>query len=448
MGEENKQEKIDNRMLEIYNELKNNEDSGYINIQDITYYNDLTLIQPQSETVGIAEQGVYLVKIVDENERVLYNVFNENMQIATIDDNGKIQFSENYEQFLQKIDPRFLDAIKNANNKIVKLPEELSEDDIIYEPEDIETVRKKKEQESEEAKDELEENTKEDNEVNLDKIAKTTGMKREDINSYSMIKPTEKVTDKDTFEDVASVSGKYSKIYVISANKATDKNRKFAFIGITKDGEAEYIDDLETRGTTTTDKKIYSINRDGTSVEEKQTTEMFTTKNQDKMFSVTIGQYGILEVDYLRRSSTENKFIGSSVETQAQRPTTRQVKEFMNTSRTSNYEFSEAIRNTEEQIQENGSETTELQNIDDNPYNDKAPDIDEVIRLHDGTRTTIREQANKHGKSPEEYVNIIENTQGDCNSEKIEKANIEIEEDEEPSREERSTPEEEALKKL
>ena len=456
MYDNHKQEDIDNRVLEIYNQLKESNHLENITIQNITYYNDLTLVQPKNDITGMAEQGVYTVKSIDENARVLYNIYNENMQIATVDENGKIQFSEEYMQFLQEIDPRFFETTKKANGKEqLVLPDEISNEDKIYSTQDIKEIEERKNKKTLEQQNNSEDIKQQDSEEkDIEKMAQVSGMKKEDISSYSTIKPTEKLTDKETFEDIANVSGKYSKIYVISANGATNKNRRFAFMGITKDGNAEYIDGLETRGTTTTDREIYSINRDGSTVKEKQTTEMFKTKNEDKMFSVTIGQYGILEVDYLRKSPTENKFIGSSVETQAQRPTTRQVKEFMNTARTTKYEMKEAIQNTREQIKENESETTQLNNIDDNPYNDKSLDIDEIITLHDGTKTTIRKQAEEHGKAPEEYARMMESTTGDCSAEKIEKINMEIEKreeiqhEEEHLREERTTPEEAALKNM
>ena len=55
---------------------------------------------------------------------------------------------------------------------------------------------------------------------------------------------------------------------------------------------------------------IYSINRDGSSIQEKQTREMFKSKNSsDKSFTVTSGQYGILEVDYVRKDQMKKNLL-------------------------------------------------------------------------------------------------------------------------------------------
>ena len=65
--------------------------------------------------------------------------------------------------------------------------------------------------------------------------------------------------------------------------------------------------------------------------------------NQTEGFSVTIGQYGIIETTYIRRSPNENKYIGSTVNSSTQKPTTREVQEFMNDSRTTDAELKQSI---------------------------------------------------------------------------------------------------------
>ena len=122
------------------------------------------------------------------------------------------------------------------------------------------------------------------------------------------------------------------------------------------------------------------------------------------MFSAKIGNYGIIEVDYLRKSPTENKFVGSQVETQTERPTTAEVKQFMNEARTTKSEFDESIDKTEKQIEENESRTTRLENIDDNPNNDRAIDVTEVVELDDGTKTTIMDEAKSQNKKLDDYI--------------------------------------------
>ena len=233
-------------------------------------------------------------------------------------------------------------------------------------------------------------------------------------------------------------------------------------VGITPEGEVEYLDNLETTGAMQTNVDIYSINRDGSSIQEKQTREMFKVKNSsDKSFTVTSGQYGILEVDYVRKDPNEEKFIGSIVETEHERPSTEQVKKFMNERRNNKYEIGEAIEKTEEQIGGEKSDkdgelesgTTQLENIDKDDSNDKATNVDEEITLHSGETTTLRKEAEKYDMTIEQYCDRFELAEGDCPSEKIETVRKEEEgpdtDDDEPGgRGERPTPEEEALDRL
>lgn len=472
MNKEEKEALIKENMQIIYQQKKSDMEAreSKDKIDSITYYEQLELFKNENGG-GVSKQDTYLVRVITEKEKVMYSIYDENqMQIATVDENGTIKFTdsalEKYEETLTKSDlgKEMLKRIKDADGKAkFKEPEEQQETDInMTQPELEESQKQQKAQDEEEQ--EKEEEPPQGKEEELQKIAKKTGIDQKDLTNCSSIKPQQKLTDQDTFEDIANVKGKYTNVYVINANKATDKNKRFAFVGITQEGEAEYIDELETTGAMQTNVSIYSINRDGSSVEEKQTREMFTTKsNPDRRFTVTTGQYGILEVDYVRKDPNENKFIGSMVETEHERPTTTQVRQFMNERRNNKYEIEDAIEKTEEQIggaysEKNGeleSERTQLENIDKDENNDKAVDIDEEITLHSGEITTLRKEAEKYGMTIEQYCDEFELAEGDCPSEKIETVREEETEeqnlDETEKREdrgERPTPEEEALDRL
>lgn len=468
MDKEEKEALIKENMQIIYQQIKSDMEAreSKDQITSITHYEELELFK--NESGGVSKQDAYLVRVLTEQEKNMYSIYDENqMQIATVDENGTIKFTdaalEKYEETLTKsnLEKEMLKRIKDADGKAkFKEPEEQQETDInMTKPElEEENQKQQKAQEEEQKKEEPPQGKEEE----LQKIAKTTGMDPKDLSNCSSIKPEQKITDQDTFEDIVNVKGKYTNVYVINANKATDKNKRFAFVGITQEGEAEYIDELETSGTMQTNVNIYSINRDGSRVEEKQTREMFTTRsNPDKRFTVTTGQYGILEVDYVRKDPNENKFIGSMVETEYERPTTTQVRQFMNERRNNKYEIEDAIERTEEQIGGTYSEKdgelesgrTRLENIDKDENNDKAMDIDEEITLHSGETTTLRKEAEKYDMTIEQYCDRFELAEGDCPSEKIETVREEegpdTDDDDEPGgRGGRPTPEEEALDRL
>ena len=469
MNKEEKEALIKENMQIIYQQKKSDMEAreSKDKIDSITYYEALELFRNENGG-GVSKQDTYLVRVITEQEKVMYSIYDENqMQIATVDENGTIKFTdaalEHYEETLLKSDlgKEMFKNIKEADGKAkFKEPEEQQETDInMTQPELEENQKQKEDQEEEQKKEEEPAQSKEEE---LEKIAKKTGMDPKDLTNCSNIKPEQKITDQDTFEDIANVKGKYTNVYVINANKSTDKNKRFAFVGITPEGEAEYIDELETTGAMQTNVSIYSINRDGSSVEEKQTREMFTTKsNPDKRFTVTTGQYGILEVDYVRKDPNENKFIGSIVETEHERPTTTQVRQFMNERKNNKYEIEDAIKRTEEQIggaysEKDGeleSGRTQLENIDKDENNDQVMDIDEEITLHSGETTTLRKEAEKFDMTVEQYCDRFETVEGDCPSEKIETVREEETQEQEKEekkedRGERPTPEEEALDRL
>ncbi len=468
MNKEEKEAMIKGNIQLIYQKKKSDMEAreSKDEIGSITYYETLELFRNE-DGGGVSKQDAYLVRVITNKEKVMYSIYDENqMEIATVDENGTIKFTdyalEKYEQMLTKTDleKSMLDRIKQADGKArFEEPVEQQEKDVTRSKTELE----EEEQKRTEQEDQKEQKTAQTKEEEIQKIAQKTGMDPKDINNCSTIKPTQKITDQDTFEEIANVQGKYTNVYVVNANKETDKNKRFAFVGITPEGEVEYLDNLETTGTMQTNVDIYSINRDGSSIQEKQTREMFKVKNSsDKSFTVTSGQYGILEVDYVRKDPNEEKFIGSIVETEHERPSTEQVKKFMNERRNNKYEIGEAIEKTEEQIGGEKSDkdgelesgTTQLENIDKDDSNDKATNVDEAITLHSGETTTLRKEAEKYDMTIEQYCDRFELAEGDCPSEKIETVRKEEEgpdtdDDDEPGgRGERPTPEEEALDRL
>lgn len=451
-----RQEEIKNRVIAIYENIqKRSEVEENSNKLDrVIYYDTIRLASDEGE---IEFYNVYVVRTINPQEKVLYEIYDENMLVATINENGEVEFTEEYKQeLLDNKNKLFADRISKMERAGAKLeaPEELKEEDKEFVEQDILQEKKKKEEASKSPKENIkEENIKELDEAEQEElIAEELGLNKNDLVCKAKINPKQILTDsemeKETFEDIAGCQDKYEVIYAINANKQTEKNKRFAFVGITKEGSVEPIE-LPTRGTTVTDRAVYTINRDGSTVEEKQVTEMFNTKDKNKALSVTVGQYGRLEINYLRRSPEENKYIGSPVETEIQRPTWPQVRKFMNERNTSRQDLKDIIPDAKEQIAEQESEKTNLNNIDENPNNDKALDPNEEIKLHDETITTLRKEAENLNLTQEEYNNYFEKADGDCASDKVMNVRQEIlekEETHEPmGRDERLTPEEEAL---
>lgn len=424
----NKSEKdiIKQNMLALY-ETHQTEKGNPVN--EISYYKQLVL-QSEKSPIMYGLQEIYPVSLESEknparNRTVLYQ---NGMPIALIDENSNIKFSKEYLMEVKALNPMVYELLVSMNGQHYELPQVQKLDENLPDINDKKEVENfklnKQELEIEKIEQEKNKSSKtpiqepKSEEESMEQIAKQAGITKNDIKSCSTIDPKERITDQKSFEDIVNVTGKYSKIFVVSANNQTRGNSLYSFWGMTQDGTMEPIQGLEERQGVNTGKSIYSINRDGSQVKEKQTSALFTMPNQREGFSVTVGQYGILETTYIRRSPNENKYIGSVVNSSTQKPTTREVQEFMNDSRTTDAELGETIDKTEHQLKE--TTETKIRNIDDNPNNDVEIDMDQEITLHDGTTTTLAKEAEKLNIAPDEYKKQFAAKEADCYASKVE----------------------------
>lgn len=447
-----KNAQIKDSILNIGNNYIQN--NGKDSFKNIIYLPNMT-INPENVQNAFQEQDVFLVERSSEQNLEnnkdtepsgpIYDIYIRDGQIkmGTIE-NGVITFTPEYLQMMMELSPFIYQTLMMQQGKSYEIAEGFvdvsrEEDGIQLNPmemskEDIE--KEMQERVGLQGQEKLTEQDQEpkDEEQAIEEIAIKTGLSIEDIKSCASLDPKEKITDSQSFENLTNTVGKYVKVFPVASNSKTQGTSRFVFYGITPKGEVEQVPGFEERDGVNTGKEIYSMNRDGSVVKEKQTSALFMLRNGEEGFSVTIGQYGMIEVDYIRKDPTQNKFIGLTLNTYSEKPTTREVQEFMNDARTTDEELTEIIEKTEHQLDEHGSETTLLQNIDDNPNNDKAIDIDEEIEMHDGTVTTLRQEAEKYNMSPEDYIKYFESARGDCTSDKIMVANLNIEEEREENK--------------
>ena len=432
----NKSEKdiIKENMLILYKAYQDGEKNT---VDEISYYKQIVL-QSEKSPIMYGLQDIYPVNI-KKPEKIYGNrilLYQNGTPIAMIDENSNIKFSNEYLEQMKSLNPSIYALLHSMNGKHYELPQiqEVSEklpninskqevEDFKLSKEELENAKQNETigqgmSEEENIQEVNNEQEPENEEESMEQIAKQSGITKDDIKSCSEINPHERITDQKSFEDIANVTGKYSKIFVVSANSQTRGNSLYSFWGMTQDGKMEPVQGLEERQGVNTGKSIYSINRDGSQVKEQQTSALFTMPNQREGFSVTIGQYGIIETTYVRRSPNENKYIGSTVNSTTQKPTTREVQEFMNDSRTTDTELKETIDKTEHQLGETSE--TKLRNVDDNPNNDVEIDMDQEITLHDGTVTTLAKEAEALNIAPDEYKKQFAEREADCYADKVE----------------------------
>lgn len=426
MSNKSEKEIIKENMLTLYKAHQEGEKNP---IDEISYYKQL-VFQSEKSPIIYGLQEIYPVSLESEknptrNKTVLYQ---NRMPIALIDENSNIKFSKEYLTEVKALNPMVYELLASMDGQHYELPQVQKLDENlpdINDKKEIENFKlNKQELEVEEIEQEKNKSSEtpiqepKSEEENMEQIARQAGIAKNDIKSCATIDPKERITDQKSFEDIVNVTGKYSKIFVVSANSQTRGNSLYSFWGMTQDGKIEPIQGLEERQGVNTGKSIYSINRDGSQVKEQQTSALFTMPNQREGFSVTVGQYGILETTYIRRSPNENKYIGSVVNSSTQKPTTREVQEFMNDSRTTDAELGKTIDKTEHQLKE--TTETKIRNIDDNPNNDVEIDMDQEITLHDGTTTTLAKEAEKLNIAPDEYKKQFAAKEADCYASKVE----------------------------
>ena len=423
MNSKNREDKISN-MLKLREISQDELAEKHQGICNIGYYKEF---QFKGTSLGIND--VYIVKIKDDSvpkkdinprekdETYIYKIYDEdNNLVAIVDEEGNVLFAPEY---LKNIDERYLETL-DLEYAEFELPEELGKDDIVLNSEELE---------------------KEENKKKLDEVSKIIGSNK--INSYSEMKTNQeisfdKITNKQELDPNTRVTQTENladmipeikekgivKIGVVYSDHSKGQNGRFSFVGLDKDGQIHSIDSLENTQGTTTGQPVKSINsRDGSKVEEEQVAGLVringrnSLNGQEEMLSVKVGQYGILEVDYVRADLSENKenrYLSAPIETRNIRPTTREVREFMD--KTKNTDVKDELKRAEAEIDRDGE--TQMNNIDDTASNDELT-ADDIILLEDGSKTTLRKEAAKAKVSVEDFVRRYNERWGNTPDEKI-----------------------------
>ena len=441
--------KVMNNMLRIYTDVSKAAKARGQEIDNIGYYKDF-----EFKGSGLAISDAYIVKLkdsedvrkgisqeetkeskikdeADQKQKIMYEIYDEDSNlVATVNELGEIQFDEEFLENLREINEEYFNSL-TLDEAEFELPEELEKDDVVLTREELEEKQSEK---------------------RLEEVSKEIGT--DEIESYSEIDtdqtPTfEKLTNKqeldanvrvtqtETLADlIPEIKEKgIERIGVVYSNYSKGQSGRFSFIGIDKDGNLQTIDSLENIDGTTTGQKVTSINSvDGSTIEQEQVAGMVrlgdrgTTNGEEEYLSVRQGDYGIIEVDYVRADLSkpeDERYISAPIETKNIYPTTREVRDFMD--RSKNTEIDDELRRANPELERDGK--TEARNIDDTASNDMVTP-DDIIVLEDGTETTLRLEAEKAKVSPEEFTRRYnEEIGGNTPDEKIDELHEEIEEE-------------------
>ena len=450
---------IKEKMLELYSTESSIEREK---VQDIIFLDNLKF-KPYNAMAEFSQADLFIVKKQEPDEKEngkyieIMELYIQNEQVhLKVGEliNGKIIFTEEYLEYVASINALIADVVKKQNGHDLPVQEQTHEDAIQLDKDDLEHqyILKRLEKTEEKRAEPQTEQVQEKQAIT--KIAEKSGMSEGDLSSCSEISPTQKITNEKSFEDITNMKDKYIKVFVVNSDSNSRGTSRFAFWGLRKDGEVEQIPGLEERDGVNTGKEICAINRDGSEVTKKQTTALFSLEGKEEGFALTIGQYGILETDYVRRAPEQgDKPLSIPVETSTQiYPTTMQVRKFMNDKYMNKADLKKTTQTANHQLDSHGDkeaevETTNLSQISKR-IKDEAININEEVKLHNGRITTIAKEAARLEMSITEYTNRFEQLEGDCIADKIEliaqEKQMEHVRQEERAREERMTPEEEA----
>lgn len=206
------------------------------------------------------------------------------------------------------------------------------------------------------------------NEVNEEK--ETISKKQmEKVSAKNEIATNQKVTDKITMAELLHVTDKgYKKFAIVYSDNFKDSGNttRFSIVGIKEDGSAEKIDTLEQGYGKTPTKNIYSLNRDGSEIEEEQVNSIFKIKGRDEeQVGVRVGAMGTIEASLIRTPVQDNqKAVSIPIETRSVKPTTRETREYINKQK------NRYVNDDIERAENLGSGEHGIKCINDNPYDD------------------------------------------------------------------------------
>lgn len=342
----------------ILNQMKNISDKvdGSLDTETQTRGNIIFLGDFEFKGSGLAAKNVHIVEIDSEEQckvadktqtrKRTYQIYNEDGKlIATVSEDGIIHFTPEYLEQLKSIDERYFEQL-DLENLEFELPEDLSRNDIVITKEELEenkkldrgkdgrintrddenaVLKKEEDQEEKEPEEETEEEKKE-------QTAQALGINSDEIKSICTINPQEKITDKHNLVDIMPEAAGYKEISIVFSSTNDKSHGEFTIIGITQNGTREPLNSIQPVEGTSTSKNVISVNEDGSKVTEKQVKGLFAINSRGRTegISVSIGSYGMLEVDYVSNiwdKETRRATPIRTKEAQNQRVTTAKVRE-------------------------------------------------------------------------------------------------------------------------
>lgn len=365
-------------------------------ILDISFYGKINLSKKDDDLSNEKQEEIYLIKKEIDGKIQLEFKANEGT-IATIGEDDQVIITPQYKELI------------NENEFLIQLQKIM--------PISLEKLEKLQKEEQQLKENALEEDMKENAQGTI---------KYKPNPKDAKINMKDKITETKTFEDlVPEVKEKG----IVDVRVRRIDQTKFKFIGIDKDRNQLELETLQQTEGTNPAQEVIEVNEDGSEVKKDTVMTMLKIEKgenegrENEGFTVTLGAYGIPEINYYRRDETENKYtsIPVNLENTNQKIVQTDVQEYMEKGR--NTSVNDNIERAEQRIESSKKEETVLENIDDDLYNDKMVEVDD-------TEILIRKAAKRCKINDiEGFKKRLENTKGDTIQEKIDNLEEEINEE-------------------
>lgn len=373
-----------------------NKDQENAKLRLVKYYESFKISKSEISGIFLAEQQ-------DADGNISYHLYfqSPSNEILSVDHEGNVKMKPQWEQVIGYIDFEKCMYINDRQEGRLKGISEKTEPEEIQERLQNIKVQKQDEQKEEHESSQQEEEKEQDEEEEKleEQIEKDlSGENQEDlgISYYRQIKDA-------NFEEQIGMNLKGYQEIGLAYSKT--KNA-FIFVG-KKDGHYQQVEGFEQAQPTY--KTVMSIDEKGENVEKEVPHAIMETSNPEKGVSITIGQYGYIEVGTVERTSC-NKLIKRQVREQGQGIEGQEEAEITREFATEGKYYADEIVHKRE--------------ILEREYDVTETDIEELKDLD--IEELIEEEADRVKISKEGFKRYVKEASGKTLKEKISNAQDEI----------------------
>ena len=325
MEKQKKQQTIQ-KMLEIEQLIEQGNSEKTTKVEDIIYLKQFVF-----SGSNLAEQNLFVAKIRNpEEETYTYEIYsgNTNTLIATVNEQGKVQFRPEYLESLKQLDERYFSMLQLENLKF-NLPQELEKEDIILTREERSQMQTNQEQsqkkkalnsKAKEGKDSQDEKSRKN--MSLEEMQKENIAKKKKIstNSVLMIKP-----NSNFYKDHPNLE---PNLYFYRDQNGVVKAEFIDKDGISK--PSKYFEDSNT----SLRQETIRLGDNGKPVERQVPYQVMKTKGlnsvdqdiRDIRISIHIDAYGYLEIEEARQGR-EGEWLSHNIEVKGRRENSAKINQ-------------------------------------------------------------------------------------------------------------------------